>query len=1350
MTHICCLVWSSYAGLIAAGLAMRPNVSSKLFSTKALEKTEVALEAKEAMKKASVIFLFKSSDSLWDQFDDTLRSLDPKIPVISVGHDAKAFAATTAGFENARKAHRYLLCGGPDNAALLADFLTALAAGEDPGKVPGPLPRPFEGLWHPKAPSDFFPDVESYLDWYGEYSEDKDFSDKTAGVLMSRHFWVNCVPDVEGALILALEARKLRVIPAFSNALRDKSQGAMGSVDWGRLVFLDDRRESRIDALVKLVNFFGPGTRDEDDNGYGDSDTPASQSVKLFTDMGVPVFQPVFSSGKTIEEWESDPKGLGSEIAWSVAMPEFEGVIEPFYLGGKTSSDTNDFIGIERREPHLRRMERLAARVDGWCSLRKKPVSERKVSFILHNNPCASAEASVGGAAKLDSIESLARILKAMKEAGYRIDPPENGKALIDQILEKKALSEFRWTTIEDIVSSGGALSLLSEEDYKKWFDQYPPKVRERINEAWGDPPGREQNGIPAAMVYKDKIVIPGLDFGNASVSVQPKRGCAGPRCDGRVCKILHDPDVPPPHQYLAVYRWLQDEWGADLLIHVGTHGNLEFLPGKSVGLSGSCLPDLALHEIPHVYIYNSDNPAEGVIAKRRSYATLCDHLQTVLKTGAAGDEFIELDSYLSEWEKARERSPARAFELETLISESLGKANLSYLLEEEGLDAAGFDGEEVDFEEFDVDDLEEKEDKKGNGNGKGNGKERNQAEKKRDFGALARRLHETISLVQGTSILDGLHIFGSLPEDERLCDFVYSILRFDAGEGSIRKAVSDGLGLDLYSLLESPEGFDEERGESASSLILKIDSLSKKIISEALKPRIGEPVIILIQNILKELRDEIIDPGALSRNLEKPLKRLMGIRSRLSRTKEIPSLLSAMEGKYLPPGPSGIITRGQEDILPTGRNFFTLDPRRLPTPAAALVGKKLAKAIAEKHLKEEGRYPENVAMFWMCNDLMWADGEGLGQILSFLGVRPLWTPDGRVVGTFVIPLSELGRPRIDVTIRVSGLLRDSFPGAMDLVDEAVRSVALLDESPDDNYVKKHTLERLKSLPQDSPDSIRKATYRIFSAMPGVYQAGVNLAVAASAWKTEKDLSDIFMQWNSYAYGKGSYGVESPRALEACLSTADVTYNKVVTDEHDLLGCCGYYGTHGGLTGAAKTYSKNKVKTYYGDTRDSSRPSVRTLKDEIRRVVRAKLLNQNWIDGMKRHGYKGAGDISKRAGRVYGWEAATGEVDDWIFDEMTKTFILDEDNRRFFLENNPWALEEIARRLIEAEARKLWNPDPELLEKLKENYLQIEGSIEERMGENTGEYQGGKIDIVTADEVESWKESLARMREKDA
>ncbi|MCK4651825.1 MAG: cobaltochelatase subunit CobN, partial [Methanosarcinales archaeon] len=861
------------------------------------------------------------------------------------------------------------------------------------------------------------------------------------------------------------------------------------------------------------------------------------------------------------------------------------------------------------------------------------------------------------------------------------------------------------------------------------------PGVRARMCEVWGNPPGEAKDGVPAAMVYDGTIVVTRVTYGNAVVCIQPKRGCAGSRCDGTVCKILHDPEIPPPHQYMATYRYLENEFGADVIVHVGTHGNLEFLPGKSVALSGSCYPDIAIGNIPHLYIYNSDNPPEGTIAKRRSYATLIDHAQTVMTESGVYGELKELEDQIAEYNKTKEADKGRAHAAEHVIMDLLISTKLSLDIHLEKL-----------------------------------------VEEGATFERIVDAAHETISRIYNSQIPDGMHIFGETLEGDRKVELINSILRYDS---ELRKAVFDLMGMDI------------EISEAPVEILSEADALGKELIREfvarASQNQIGNLTAESAENaennknscvplafsavnfspkntnldhkapkrerlsdleILEEVfgdRLKNTDESAISQVRDK----IFDISSAIDASDELGALLHGFDAGYIEPGPSGLITRGKPEILPTGRNFYSLDPFKIPTKAAWRIGERLADGVIRKYEEEQGKIPENIAMYWMASDIMWADGEQLAQIMHLIGAEPIW--DGsRVNGYKIIPLEELGRPRIDVTIRVSGITRDCFYNCVEFLDEAIREISVLDEPDDMNYIKKHTSGGAEAEDEDAAGAgagtetgtTGSGGARIFSSKPGTYGNGVNLAVYASAWKEDKDLSDVYLYWNGYEYGKGVFGAESHNKFASQLKTVDLTFNKTVTDEYDLCGCCCYFGTHGGLTTAAREVSGHEVSAYYGDTRDVNRVEVRTLADELRRVVRTKLLNPKWIEGMKDHGYKGAGDMSKRIGRVYGWEATTQEVDDWIFDDITRTFVLDDEMRQFFEENNPYALEEIGRRLLEAAERGLWDADPEVLDGLKNAYLEMEGWIEERMGDVTGDMQGGSIDVVTAEDIAGWRAKM--------
>jgi len=458
----------------------------------------------------------------------------------------------------------------------------------------------------------------------------------------------------------------------------------------------------------------------------------------------------------------------------------------------------------------------------------------------------------------------------------------------------------------------------------------------------------------------------------------------------------------------------------------------------------------------------------------------------------------------------------------------------------------------------------------------------------------------------------------------------------------------------------------------------------------------------------------------------------------------EYRGLLTGINGGYVEPGVSGALTRGKIEVLPTGRNFYAIDPRALPTPSAWKVGVETAEKLLKYYLEKHGRYPESVGQVLWSIDAYKADGEQLAQILYLLGVRPVWRPDGSLKGLEIIHLEELKRPRIDVVVRISGIVRDTLPNYVYLIDEAVSKVANLDEPLEMNYVRKHYMEHLSKLTEMGRSEVEArelALNRVFCEPPGAYGAGVSLAVEASAWRSDEDLAKVWIQWGSYAYSRKYYGKQAMEVFALALSTVDVVNRNHVSDEHDVFGCCCYFAYHGGFYNTIKALTKrNDVEIVTVDTRDISLTDVRGMKEEVERVVRAKLLNPTWIDEMRKHGYRGANEFSRKILHLYGWSATTKLVDGWIFNEIAKTYVLNEEIRKWFEVNNIWALEEIARRLIEAAERGLWKPSDEMLQKLREVYGEIEGILEESVGE--GEVQGGVIQIYTSDDDNHWKENM--------
>ena len=462
----------------------------------------------------------------------------------------------------------------------------------------------------------------------------------------------------------------------------------------------------------------------------------------------------------------------------------------------------------------------------------------------------------------------------------------------------------------------------------------------------------------------------------------------------------------------------------------------------------------------------------------------------------------------------------------------------------------------------------------------------------------------------------------------------------------------------------------------------------------------------------------------------------------------EIDNLASGVGGSFIEPGASGALTRGKVEVLPTGRNFYLIDPRTLPTPAAWEVGKGTAEKLIKYYLEKHGRYPESIGEVLWSIDAYKADGEQLAQILYLVGVKPVWDENGVVRGLEVIPLNELRRPRIDVVVRISGIVRDTLPNYIELIDKAIAKVISLDEPLEMNYVKKHYIENIEKLVGIGVNCRRAekiARYRVFGAPPGAYGTGVNLAVEASAWKNEEDLAKVWVQWSGYAYGVDAYGKPAHESLMISLERVDVVNRNHVSDEHDIFNCCCYFAYHGGFYNAVKSISKRSdVEIVTVDTRDISLTDVRSMDLEVERIVRAKLLNKAWIEHMKKHGYRGANEFQRKILHLYGWASTARVVKDWIFNEIAETYVLDNEMRKWFMEHNIWALEEITRRLIEAAVRNVWKAPREILERLRKIYSEIEGALEDDIT-IPANVQGGSIDIVTFDQVDSWSKLMSRI-----
>jgi cobaltochelatase CobN len=1240
--RIAAVMWDSlYPLVVAAGRGRDVAVHANRRVDASEEEFDLTLKD---ISDSDVVLLYRTTHAFWDRLIPEVEKISSGRKVICVGQDPTYWGLSNVEPKVCSDVYAYLLNGTEENMRRMLRYLDhVFADGDEPEP---PLSVPWQGIVHQRFAGRVFESTEEYLAAY-------ELRDRPlVALVISRSAWISGQGGIEEAMVSDLEAQGLGVIPIMTTSLHNGSTGSMNIAECFERFILREGKPI-VQAVVKMVTFMVgkiPSMSQEE---------AAKASCGLLKGMNVPIFQPIISYEMSYEDWTA-ADSLSSDIAWGIAMPEFEGMIEPIMLGATRDGGDDCY----NRTPIPGRSRKIAERVSAWVSLRSKPVSERRVVIILNNNPCASVEANIGSASGLDSLRSAVNILSALRKNGYNVNVPDDAESLAGTFTDRKATSEFRWTSVQDIVSCGGAVHRMGKDEYIRYFDTLPEASRKKVLDCWGDPPGQ-------SMVMDGTIVITGIPLGNAVIAVQPKRGCYGPRCDGTVCKILHDPACPPTHQYLATYHYFRDIFGADAIVHVGTHGSTEFLPGKGVGLSEECFPDICIGSTPMIYVYNTDNPAEGSIAKRRCYATLIGHMQTPMSASGLYGGMLTLDSLLAQYDTAG-TDRARKHALHHMILDALKASGIGDI----GVDHSTPMDEAI------------------------------------------RRCHEALTRVRTTRIEDGMHTFGEMPEKKKLVELIASILRYDEGRESTspRRVVAKMLGADYSELLGSPDGRCEILGVSNGEAIELIDGRSETLIKLALSDSDVGTVCEAIG-------------GNPVEGIEGSMEHIRSVAAAIHDSDEMGSMLNALSGGFVPPGPSGYMTRGREDVLPTGRNFYSLDPKRIPTTASWRVGGRLADALVNKYVKDKGKEPESVAFQWMTSDVMATDGEMMAEIMALIGVEPIWEPNGHVNRFRILSKDEMRHPRIDVTVRISGILRDNFPNCVDLVDAAVCAIADLDEPADFNFIRKHVAES-----EAKGISREEATARLFSSKPGTYASGVNLAVLSGAWKDEKDLAEIYISTNGYAYGNGRKGKESHVGFAADLQKVSLTFNKVATDEHDLLGCCCYYSNQGGMTAAARDLSGGEVMAYYGDTREAESVGVRTLADEIRRVSRAKLLNPAWIEGMKEHGYKGAADMMKKITRVYGWQASTHEVDDAIMDDIAKQYINDEEMRQFFADKNPYAAEEIARRLLEAESRGLWKADPKVLDDLRNNYVEIESWMEDRMGE--GDVQGGSVDIVPPSEID--------------
>lgn len=948
----------------------------------------------------------------------------------------------------------------------------------------------------------------------------------------------------------------------------------------------------------------------------------------VFEDWGLPVIQGL-TTYFSEEEYRRDIRGLDLvSLPICVYQPEFDGqlISVPFAVTEESAD------GRKVCRPLPDRTDRFAELACRWGQLRTKPLSEKKIAIIFHNMPPRND--TIGSAHALDAPESVFRIITALTKKGFKIDRPFTDSAGIIQNIRQAVTNDSDWLSPKEALHRAAAT--VSAEQYQIWFDRLGREVQKQMVKSWGPPPG-------TVMQTEGKIIIPGMINGNLFIGLQPLR--SSPE---KAEELYHSTDSTPPHSYLAFYRWIDEIFKADAVLHVGTHGTLEWLPGKEVGLSGDSYGDICIGGIPHLYIYNISILGEGIQAKRRSYACIADHMIPSMDEADAYGELAEVDEAIDEYFHAKQAREAQVPELLNRIFTLAEALNLTLDL----------------------------------------GKSRQELEADPEKGVL--EIHEWVSRLKTSMVRDGLHIFGEPPKGPQFDNLVRSLTWTANGDvPGIRDAILLAQGSDPNLL----------PGEAVKISRRLFDRLS----GSGYDPH-TVPEIISRESFTGDTR---------------PLKKVLEfacneIVPKVRRTtEEMDLLLDGFQGKFVPPLPGGSPSRGNVHILPTGRNFYSIDPSAIPARSAWAVGQKLAKqAISAYKAERKEEWPESMAIVVYSDECMKTHGEDIAEVLALMGVKPVYLGNSsRVVGVEPIPLEKLGHPRIDVVLRISGLFRDTFPNVLDLIEKAVLCVVNLPESPEENFVRKHTFQEMEELTAkgvSAADASARATLRVFGCPPGTYGAGVNKVIHSRNWNSQEDLSRVYTLWSAHGYSSRFHGQALPELFTSRLSTVGTVIKNESSVEIDMLDADDFYCYHGGLMASVRSGSGKKPVAIAGKTADPSRPETISVEKELARVMRSRILNPKWLEGLKRHGYKGAQEISTMFDTFFGWDATAQVGENWMYDAMVHHFLLDPETRKWMEAVNDAAVRALCERFLEAAQRGMWQADPEDLEKVREIYVELE------------------------------------------
>jgi magnesium chelatase subunit H len=1187
-------------------------------------------------KSAIGQFMKKRKEKSGSSFQDGMLKLLQTLPKVlkylpmDKAQDARNFMLS----------FQYWLGGSSEN---LENFLLMLAdkyvyKGEQTVKFQDPVVYLDMGVWHPLAPK-MFDDVKDYLNWYNSRDDiSDDLKDPLApciGLVLQRTHLVTGDDAHYVAMVQEIEALGARPIPVFA-----------GGLDFSKPVdayFWDVGAKGveplpLVDTVISLTGFAlvgGPARQDH---------PKAIESLKRLNRPYMVALPLVF---QTTEEWQDSDLGLHPiQVALQIAIPELDGAIEPIILSGRDGA-TGKAIALQDR------IETVTQRAIKWATLRRKPKLDKKLAITIFSFP--PDKGNVGTAAYLDVFGSIYEVMKALKGNGYDLpELPESAEQLMLEVIHD---AQAQYNSPELNVAYR-----MSVEEYEKLTP-----YSERLHENWGPPPGHLNTDGQNLLVY-------GKSFGNVFIGIQPTFGY-----EGDPMRLLFSRSASPHHGFAAYYTYLEQIWGADAVLHFGTHGSLEFMPGKQMGMSGECYPDSLIGKIPNIYYYAANNPSEATIAKRRSYAETISYLTPPAENAGLYKGLQELNELIGSYQTLKESGRGVA-----IVNTIMDKCRLVNL------------DQDINLPDKDAIDLTPE-------------------ERDNVVGQVYRKLME----IESRLLPCGLHVIGKPPSAEEAIATLVNIASLDREEEGVKsllRIIANSIGRDIDELYANNDKGILEDVELLQAIIQATRAAVAALVQEQTDAE-GRVSLVSKLNFFNmgkkapwvESLHQSGYPNVSNDDLKPLFEYLEFCLQQICADNELGALLRALEGEYVLPGPGGDPIRNP-DVLPTGKNIHALDPQSIPTAAAVTSAKIVVDRLLDRQRRENnGQWPETIACVLWGTDNIKTYGESLAQIMWMVGVKPVPDALGRVNKLELLSLEELGRPRIDVVINCSGVFRDLFINQMNLLDKAVKMAAEADEPLEMNFIRKHAMKQAEEM----GINLRQAATRVFSNASGSYASNVNLAVENSTWESENELQEMYLTRKSFAFSSDNPGtMEQDRQIfESSLKTADVTFQNLDSSEISLTDVSHYFDSDptkviGTLRGDGK-----KPAAYIADT-TTANAQVRTLSETVRLDTRTKMLNPKWYEGMLSHGYEGVRELSKRLVNTMGWSATAGAVDNWVYEEANETFMKDEEMQKRLLNLNPNSFRKMVTTLLEANGRGYWETSEENLDRLRELYQEVEDRIE--------------------------------------